>query len=123
METLIWWGCHWQIRYHGERLSPQLRASSPQEYYLALERAFLQGGSENPFIYDNVWDLMRVLDWVQTRCVTELVHSPVVDLFNAIVCLVGVDLMQTLSELLQLESAWEGCIHGSWVWRTSGLAS
>jgi hypothetical protein len=70
---------------------------------------------------------MRVLDWVQTRCVTELIHSPlagpVVDLLNAIVCLVGVDLMQTLSVLVPLESAWEGCIHGSWVWRTSGWAS
>lgn len=49
--------------------------------------------------------------------------GPVVDLSNAIVCLVGVDLMQTLRVLVPLESAWEGCIHGSWVWRTSGLAS
>lgn len=36
-------------------------------YYQALERAYLEGGVEKPFIYDNVWDLICVLDYLVTR--------------------------------------------------------
>ncbi len=52
-------------RYHGERTKAVAGpASSP--YSNAILRAFRAGG-EHPFFYDTVWDVMRTIDYLQTR--------------------------------------------------------
>ena len=47
-------------RYHGER------ASSKSDYQDAMVRAG-RGSGEHPFFYDTVWDVMRLVDYLQTR--------------------------------------------------------
>ncbi len=49
-------------RYHGERKSG--RGST--DYNDAVVRAWRDGG-EHPFYYDTVWDVMRLVDYLQTR--------------------------------------------------------
>src|ERR1051325_8365638 len=49
-------------RYHGERAGDKGKAA----YNGAVARAFREGG-EHPFYYDTVWDLMRLVDYLQTR--------------------------------------------------------
>jgi len=52
-------------RYHGERaVAVPGPASSP--YSNAIFRAF-QTGKEHPFFFDTVWDVMRTIDYLQTR--------------------------------------------------------
>ena len=46
-------------RYHGER-------GKPADYNAAIAKAFAQGG-EHPMYYDTVWDVMRLIDYLQTR--------------------------------------------------------
>jgi len=51
-------------RYHGER-APRIEGPlSPYED--AILRAF-KTGRERPFLYDTVWDVMRTLDYLQSR--------------------------------------------------------
>lgn len=52
-------------RYHGER------ASSPSAYQEALVEAW-RTGEEMPFIFDTVWDLTKVLDYLEEREDTDL---------------------------------------------------
>ena len=50
-------------RYHGERVAPGARAT---EYVKAMLRAY-RTGQEHPFLYDTVWDVLRLLDYFETR--------------------------------------------------------
>ena len=50
-------------RYHGERTKPGARAT---EYVAAILRAY-RGADEHPFLYDTVWDVMRLIDCLGTR--------------------------------------------------------
>jgi dienelactone hydrolase len=49
-------------RYHGER-SAQGKGSA--DYQAAMLRTY-QTGREHPFLYDTVWDTMRLIDYVET---------------------------------------------------------
>jgi dienelactone hydrolase len=49
-------------RYHGERT----KKSGTQDYNDAIVRAFHDGG-EHPFFYDTVWDMMRLIDYLESR--------------------------------------------------------
>jgi dienelactone hydrolase len=51
-------------RYHGEREGAAAGQSST--YDNALARAF-QTKDEHPFLYDTVWDVMRLVDYLATR--------------------------------------------------------
>jgi dienelactone hydrolase len=50
-------------RYHGERTKTGFGAA---EYNDAIFRAF-RTSKEHPFYYDTVWDVMRVIDYLETR--------------------------------------------------------
>lgn len=50
-------------RYHGERVRQGARAT---EYVNAMLRAY-RTGKERPFLYDTVWDVMRLVDYLETR--------------------------------------------------------
>jgi len=48
-------------RYHGER-------GKPADYNNAIAQAFKDGGAKgHPMYYDTVWDVMRLIDLLQTR--------------------------------------------------------
>jgi dienelactone hydrolase len=49
-------------RYHGERKSSE----GQEDYHDAIVRAW-HGSGEHPFYYDTVWDVMRLVDYLQTR--------------------------------------------------------
>jgi dienelactone hydrolase len=50
-------------RYHGERVRPGARAT---EYVSAILRAY-RTRTGHPFLYDTVWDVMRLVDYLETR--------------------------------------------------------
>jgi dienelactone hydrolase len=50
-------------RYHGERTKA---GKGSAEYSEAMLRTY-RTGKEHPFLYDTVWDLMRLIDWLETR--------------------------------------------------------
>ena len=50
-------------RYHGERTKT---GSGATEYNDAIFRAY-RTGKEHPFYYDTVWDVMRLIDYLETR--------------------------------------------------------
>jgi dienelactone hydrolase len=50
-------------RYHGERTKA---GKGSAEYEAAIVRVW-QDGKEHPFFYDTVWDVMRLVDYLQTR--------------------------------------------------------
>ena len=50
-------------RYHGERTKA---GSGSVEYNDAILRAY-RTGDEHPFLYDTVWDAMRLIDYLVTR--------------------------------------------------------
>ena len=50
-------------RYHGERSQA---GSGSKTYEAAIVRAW-QGSGEHPFFYDTVWDIRRLVDYLQTR--------------------------------------------------------
>lgn len=50
-------------RYHGERKGG---APGSSAYLAAILRAY-RTGREHPFFYDSVWDVMRLIDWLDTR--------------------------------------------------------
>jgi dienelactone hydrolase len=54
-------------RYHGERVKSGNGAGrGSAEYQDAILRTF-RGGGEHPFYFDTVWDVMRLIDYLQTR--------------------------------------------------------
>jgi dienelactone hydrolase len=50
-------------RYHGERTRA---GKGSVEYNEAILRAY-RTGREHPFLYDTVWDVMRLIDYLETR--------------------------------------------------------
>jgi dienelactone hydrolase len=50
-------------RYHGERSA---KGSGTADYYAAIAQAFNDGKS-HPWLYDTVYDLMRLIDYLQAR--------------------------------------------------------
>jgi dienelactone hydrolase len=50
-------------RYHGERTRA---GSGSAEYNEAILRTY-RTGREHPFLYDTVWDVMRLIDYLETR--------------------------------------------------------
>ncbi|MDQ3255887.1 MAG: acetylxylan esterase [Acidobacteriota bacterium] len=50
-------------RYHGERSKA---GSGAADYNDAILRAY-RTGKEHPFLYDTVWDVMRLIDYLETR--------------------------------------------------------
>src|SRR5262249_11298298 len=46
-------------RYHGER-------APGEDYPAAILRAYIEG-QEHPFLYDTVWDVLRLIDYLETR--------------------------------------------------------
>jgi dienelactone hydrolase len=50
-------------RYHGERA---LGSKGSEAYVAAILRAY-RTGTEHPFLYDTVWDVMRLIDYLETR--------------------------------------------------------
>ena len=50
-------------RYHGERAKPGARST---EYVAAILDAYRTPGG-HPFLYDTVWDVMRLIDYLETR--------------------------------------------------------
>jgi len=51
-------------RYHGERAGAPSEGMSP--YLAAILRTY-RTGREHPFLYDTVWDVMRLIDYLETR--------------------------------------------------------
>ena len=51
-------------RYHGERATRD--ASNGSAYQLAILQAF-RTRTEHPFLYDTAWDVMRLVDYLETR--------------------------------------------------------
>jgi len=51
-------------RYHGERAGTASEGMSP--YLGAILRTY-RTGREHPFLYDTVWDVMRLIDYLETR--------------------------------------------------------
>ena len=52
-------------RYHGERAKGG-KAARSTEYVQAILRAF-RTGKEHPFFFDTAWDVMRLIDYLETR--------------------------------------------------------
>ena len=52
-------------RYHGARTAAGKDAKS-REYVAAILRTF-QTGREHPFFFDTAWDVMRLIDYLETR--------------------------------------------------------
>ena len=50
-------------RYHGERAEGSKGATA---YVAAILRTY-RTGKERPFLYDTVWDVMRLIDYLETR--------------------------------------------------------
>jgi dienelactone hydrolase len=51
-------------RYHGER---QGRVPGPSTSYVNAILAAYRSGQAHPFVYDTVWDVMRLIDYLETR--------------------------------------------------------
>src|SRR3954452_22000205 len=49
-------------RYHGERSE---KKTGSADYQAAMLRTY-QTGQEHPFLYDTVWDVMRLIDYLET---------------------------------------------------------
>ena len=52
-------------RHHGARLSPASGAPNAQ-YYAAMLETY-RTGKGRPYLYDTVWDVMRLVDYLETR--------------------------------------------------------
>ncbi len=53
-------------RYHGERTESRSAGNGGNAYEAAIARTF-SGSPGHPFYYDTVWDVMRLIDYLQTR--------------------------------------------------------
>lgn len=53
-------------RYHGERAKAG-KAAKSAEYIEAALRAYRTPGKEYPFFFDTAWDVMRLIDYLETR--------------------------------------------------------
>ena len=49
-------------RYHGERIAEKTGSAA---YQAAMLKTY-QTGREHPFLYDTVWDVMRLMDYLET---------------------------------------------------------
>ena len=58
-------------RYHGERAGTA--ADGMSSYQAAILRAYRSGG-EHPFLYDTVWDVIRLIDYLVTRADVDPAH-------------------------------------------------
>jgi dienelactone hydrolase len=52
-------------RHHGERIAPKFGPGNDQ-YFAALLETY-RTGKGRPYLYDNVWDVMRLVDYLQSR--------------------------------------------------------
>lgn len=52
-------------RYHGARVPTGQANTGNRAYNEAITRAY-RTGREYPFFYDTVWDVMRLIDWLET---------------------------------------------------------
>lgn len=52
-------------RHHGARISPKYGPGNEQ-YFAAMLDAYLTGKGR-PYLYDTVWDVMRLVDYLETR--------------------------------------------------------
>lgn len=52
-------------RHHGARISPAFGPGNEQ-YFAAMLETF-RTGKGRPYLYDTVWDVMRLVDYLQTR--------------------------------------------------------
>lgn len=50
-------------RYHGERITT---GKGTEQYFAAIARAW-ESSKEHPLYYDTVWDVQRLVDYLQTR--------------------------------------------------------
>ena len=50
-------------RYHGAQYGPE---NGTELYFKAIADAF-RTGAEHPFLFDSVWDIMRLIDYLETR--------------------------------------------------------
>ncbi len=53
-------------RYHGERAAAAPKEGNLNAYETAILRAW-RGPKEHPLFYDTAWDIMRLVDYLQTR--------------------------------------------------------
>ena len=53
-------------RHHGERATGG-RPAKATEYVAAIRRAFHEPGKAYPFFFDTAWDVMRLIDYLETR--------------------------------------------------------
>ena len=53
-------------RYHGERAKSG-KAAKSTEYVDAVRQAYEHPGREYPFFYDTAWDVMRLIDYLESR--------------------------------------------------------
>jgi dienelactone hydrolase len=53
-------------RYHGERILTRSAGKAPTTYDAAIAHVF-SGYPGHPLYYDTVWDVMRLIDYLQTR--------------------------------------------------------
>jgi len=54
-------------RFQGKRLQNKPGVSPQDSYIKAIIAAYETAGLQQPFLYDNIWDLMRVIDFLQGR--------------------------------------------------------
>jgi dienelactone hydrolase len=52
-------------RHHGERIAPQ-NGTGNEQYFAAMLDTYLTGKGK-PYLYDTVWDVMRLVDYLETR--------------------------------------------------------
>ncbi len=50
-------------RYHGERCA---KGTGTEEYFAQIAKAF-EDGKSHPWLFDTSWDVMRLVDYLQTR--------------------------------------------------------
>ena len=52
-------------RHHGERIAPK-NGTGNEQYFAAMLDTYLTGKGR-PYLYDTVWDVMRLVDYLETR--------------------------------------------------------
>lgn len=52
-------------RHHGERIAPK-NGTGNEQYFAAMLETY-RTGKGRPYLYDTVWDVMRLVDYLETR--------------------------------------------------------